>query len=191
MSISRERDQCGPVLVTMLALALAWLVGCGGAVSSGGPAADAAFDAADAGDMAETPDDTTAGDAGDAGGERTDASTDAAPLLDAGGEGGPLSCAQISLLAASRLTTAFETAQDLSCQIDGDCMVAWTFSDCTFTCWSVANQRGAAAIAAAIDSVNRDVCPAFKAAGCPAIRPPCVPPLPLACIAGACTIRYR
>jgi hypothetical protein len=154
--------------LTMGALVLAGLVGCGSEASSSGPAADAAV-----------------GDGPD------DAWTDAGSLLDTGAEGGPLTCAQISVAATSRLAAAFDIARDLSCQVDGDCVVAWTFSECTFTCWSLVNQRGAAAITAALDEVNRDVCPAFKAAACPAIRPPCVPPPPAtACVAGACTVRY-
>jgi hypothetical protein len=98
------------------------------------------------------------------------------------------SCQQLTRRAWDRLTPVLKAADaDLSCQTDEDCVDTSIDTGCTAACGTLANRRGAAAIAAAIAQIDVEICAAFVQQRCFRDIPPCVPRIPgVACLAGRC-----
>ena len=107
-----------------------------------------------------------------------------------GSDDGALSCAERTAAASALVQAAARTAEDdLRCQTDEDCVIAWKATDCSDTCSEAVNRAGAEKIQAAIDDANGTVCRGFSEAGCSVPHPPCAAPPPRwLCCSGECCI---
>ncbi len=101
-----------------------------------------------------------------------------------------LSCAEREQMAGDQIAAAIAAA-DNSCTADADCVAAAAQTACHDSCGPVVtSQAGAAAIAAAVDRINNDVCGKFSGDGCIYTVLPCMPPLAgtPACMSGRCAL---
>lgn len=117
-----------------------------------------------------------------------DSGAPAAEMDASSSAGSDASCQLISQSARDVLTPVILSAEKApSCTSDDNCSWISDDSDCTASCGALVNLKGAAAIASAVEQVNRDVCPNFTQAGCQLVHPPCIAfPSLSACIAGIC-----
>jgi hypothetical protein len=109
---------------------------------------------------------------------------------DGSSDDGALSCAERTATASALVKAAARAAEDdLSCQADEDCVIAWGATDCSDTCSEAVNRPGAEKIQAAVDDANGTVCRGFSEAGCTFARTPCAAPPPRwLCCSGECCI---
>jgi hypothetical protein len=80
-----------------------------------------------------------------------------------------------------------ESGRDRSCTNDGDCSTVGVDISCYHACESgPLSTAGAASLTSDLTALEAEVCPAFEAAGCTSVVPPCVPPVPIRCVASQC-----
>lgn len=98
-----------------------------------------------------------------------------------------LTCEQRSAMARSELSSIIDDV-GLGCTVNSDCTAVGTFSSCTSGCATIpVGAGGAAAVDAAVQSLDEGACKVYLSAGCPApIIPPCVSPPRLYCNQGTC-----
>jgi hypothetical protein len=99
---------------------------------------------------------------------------------------GKLSCEEREMAAAGQVSQ-FERQVSRECQTNADCRWTSISTSCTARCGTIASNAGAVELGAWLAVTSSAVCGDYEAAGCgPVIIPPCVPPGPLACVAGQC-----
>jgi hypothetical protein len=99
-------------------------------------------------------------------------------------DAGAPTCDQRKAAAEAVVTAAVDA--HLACASDADCHSVSLASGCFDECTRNVNAAGAAAVQAAIDSVNAGGCSSYTADGCTLFLPPCVAPTAAACSAGQC-----
>jgi hypothetical protein len=91
-------------------------------------------------------------------------------------QAGQLECQQLQQMASEQRAAATGAA-DKSCAVDADCTLASADVSCLFSCPGagrlVASRAGAAAISAAVSSINQGWCANAAANGCAALPYPC------------------
>lgn len=82
-----------------------------------------------------------------------------------------------------------EGGHDRSCTKDADCTTFSIDISCYHACESgPLSASGVTAFSMDLATLEAELCLAFDAAGCTAVIPPCVPPLPVRCVASQCEI---
>lgn len=100
--------------------------------------------------------------------------------------GGKLTCSERDTAAADVVGRALDSA-DLHCSQASDCERIDIDTACHAACGAVVSKTGKASVVAAIAAQDLGSCKTFAADGCKRIAPPCIPPLPFACVAGRCS----
>lgn len=102
------------------------------------------------------------------------------------GDGGGLTCEQQTSLGSAILQSALDAA-DQSCTTSADCMQYWRSASCISSCFGgYYSEAGLQSIQDAVASIDDGVCASFEDDGCQTFAPPCVGPLPAACVDGQC-----
>lgn len=103
-------------------------------------------------------------------------------------DGGPRTCDDRTRQIGDRIN-ALEGGHDRSCTKDADCSTYSIDMSCYHACESgPLSASGATAFSMELATLEAELCLAFDAAGCTAVIPPCVPPLPVRCVASQCEI---
>jgi|GEM_PF-5299386 len=95
-------------------------------------------------------------------------------------------CRAIEQAARAEVVPAVDA--HVACKVASDCSTERFGASCFESCYAIVGTGGAAALDAALTTVEDTQCKAYHAGGCTLIPPPCVPPATqLYCTAGACT----
>lgn len=97
-----------------------------------------------------------------------------------------LTCKEREAMASRAVSDALRAA-DLSCEVDEDCERISIDTRCHAACGGLVGPEGKTSVQAVIADQNAGICATFERDGCRVIIPPCVPPQPIACIAGVCS----
>ncbi|HEY8077841.1 MAG TPA: hypothetical protein VIF62_27130 [Labilithrix sp.] len=95
------------------------------------------------------------------------------------------SCDDLAGAARKEVSSAIES--HAACTQDSDCVETALAASCFDSCSRVVASSGAFDVKAARAKVDDAQCKEFAARGCKMIVPPCAPPRPPRCNAGACT----
>ncbi|MDI1475977.1 hypothetical protein [Polyangium sp. y55x31] len=103
----------------------------------------------------------------------------------------PATGAESTNTCAERSNRAIQSVQAVveanrACTTDTDCTLVGVAGACFDACSAAVSVTGVDAVKAAIAEAESRECPAFAAAECKHIVPPCVPPSPPVCHAGKC-----
>ncbi len=95
-----------------------------------------------------------------------------------------LSCDELAASARKDVDSAIQS--HTACATDADCVEDALSASCFDSCARGVATRGVADVKAARARVNDAQCKEFLARGCKVLIPPCAPPGPPRCVAGAC-----
>ena len=95
-----------------------------------------------------------------------------------------LSCEALTEAAVEDVLEVVDA--NLSCTVDGDCVVVGINGGCFDVCSRAVAAGGAEAVSSAIDDARGTHCADFDAQSCQFIVPPCAPPGEPRCVEGRC-----